>query len=154
MEPQTPTSPAAKTGQKQVSTRFKPGQSGNPAGRPFGSRHKSTLAVEALLDGEAEKLTRKAVEMALAGDTTAMRLCLERLCPPRKDRPVVFAMPAIENVCDVARATSSVISAVACGDLSPMEGVEVARLLELFTRASVMVEFEQRIKKLEEDGRR
>jgi hypothetical protein len=64
-------------GQKQDG-RFKPGQSGNPAGKPKGARHKTTLAMEALLEGEAEGPTRKAVEMALAGDTTAMRLCFER----------------------------------------------------------------------------
>ena len=52
---------------------------GNPGRRP-GSRNKATVAVEALLDGEAEKLTRKAIEMALAGDTVAMRLCLDRRC--------------------------------------------------------------------------
>jgi len=52
---------------RELQGRFKPGQSGNPAGRPHGARHKTTLAVEALLDGEAEGLTRKAVEMALAG---------------------------------------------------------------------------------------
>jgi hypothetical protein len=68
--------------------RFQPGVSGNPAGRPKGAKNKSTLAAEALLDGEAEALTRKAVEMALRGDTVALRLCLERLMPPRRDRPV------------------------------------------------------------------
>jgi|SRR3954449_9688629 hypothetical protein len=56
----------AKTGQQQ-DTRFRPGQSGNPRGRPQGSRHKTTLAIDALLDGDAEKLTRKAIEMAMAG---------------------------------------------------------------------------------------
>ena len=53
---------------------------GNP-GKPKGARHRATLAVAALLDGEAEALTRKAVDMALAGDRAAMRLCLERLAP-------------------------------------------------------------------------
>jgi Family of unknown function (DUF5681) len=40
-------------------TIFKPGESGNPAGKPKGARNKVTLAIEALLDGEAEALTRK-----------------------------------------------------------------------------------------------
>src|SRR4051795_3579038 len=56
---------------------FRPG---NP-GRPLGARNRATLAAMALLEGEAEALTRRCVELALAGDTTAMRLCLERLCP-------------------------------------------------------------------------
>jgi hypothetical protein len=59
--------------------KFAKGFSANPRGNPKGSRHRATLAAEALLDGDAEALTRKCVEMALAGDATAMRLCLDRL---------------------------------------------------------------------------
>src|SRR4051812_16931500 len=103
------------TGQKQ-DTRFTPGQSGNPAGKPKGARHRATLAAEALLDGEVEALTRKAVEMALAGDTVALRLCLERILPARKDRPVHFALPPIETPGDVVKATASLIQAVGAGD--------------------------------------
>ena len=76
---------------------FAPGTSGNPRGRPSGSRHKTTLAMEELLDGEAEKLTRKAIDLALAGDMVALRLCLDRTIPPRRDRPVLFALPAVET---------------------------------------------------------
>src|SRR5918997_104236 len=83
---------ASSPGNYATGTRGRPFQAGNP-GRPKGARNKATLAAEALLDGEAEALTRKAVEMALSGDATAMRLCLERIAPPRKDRPVSFAMP-------------------------------------------------------------
>ena len=49
-------------------TQFEPGQSGNPAGRPKGSRNRSTLVLEAIFEGEAEKLSRKAIELALDGD--------------------------------------------------------------------------------------
>ena len=59
---------------KQRGRPFQRGQSGNPNGKPKGVRNRATLAAEALLDGEAEALTRKVVEMALAGDSTAMRL--------------------------------------------------------------------------------
>jgi Family of unknown function (DUF5681) len=87
-------SPPDKTGAKQ-DTRFKPGQSGNPKGRSQGSRNAATIAIEALLDGEAEALTRKAIELGLAGDMTALRLCLDRIVPPRKDRYVAFSLPAM-----------------------------------------------------------
>ena len=70
--------------------RFQKGRSGNPAGKPKGARHRATLAAEALLDGEAEELTRKAVELALAGDVIALRLCLDRILSPRRERPVTF----------------------------------------------------------------
>jgi len=73
-----------KTAPSQAGTQrgrpFAKGKSGNPAGKPKGARHRVTLATEALLDGEAEALTRKAVEMALAGDGAALRLCLEGPC--------------------------------------------------------------------------
>jgi Family of unknown function (DUF5681) len=66
---------------------FKPGHSGNPTGRPKGSLNKATLGSQALLDGEAEALTRKVVELAKGGHPVALRLCPDRLLPPRKDRP-------------------------------------------------------------------
>src|SRR3954464_4414789 len=89
----------ANTGQKQ-DTRFKPGQSGNPAGKAKGTRHRATLALEALLDGEGGAITRKAVELALEGDTVALRLCLDRILPVRKDRPIQFELPAIQSAGD------------------------------------------------------
>jgi len=64
---------------------FEKGKSGNASGRPPGSRNKTMLAMEVLLDGQMEALTQKAVDLALEGDTTALRLCLERICPPRKE---------------------------------------------------------------------
>ncbi|WP_243312349.1 DUF5681 domain-containing protein [Fundidesulfovibrio agrisoli] len=129
---------------------WKPGQSGNPAGCPTGSRHKATLAVLALLDGEAETLTRKAVEMALAGDSVAMRLCLERLAPPRKDSPVTLAgLPKIECAADLPKATCAILEAVARGDITPNEGQALAGLLESHRKTLETAEIEQRLSALE-----
>ena len=66
------------------------------SGRPKGSRNKTTQAIATLLDGEAEAITRKAIQMALDGDGLALRLCLERLAPPRRDTPVDFELPSIQ----------------------------------------------------------
>jgi hypothetical protein len=128
---------------------FQPGQSGNPNGRPPGSRNKSKLALESLLEGEAENLTRRAVEMALAGDTTAMRLCLERIYPARKDTPVTFEMPQLERATDAIKAMAAIMSAVASGDLTPAEANEMAKLVDTFTRAIEAHELDQRLKRLE-----
>jgi hypothetical protein len=73
------------------------GISGNPSGRPAGSRNKATRAMEALVEGEAEQLTRKALEMVLNGDPVALRLCFERLLPARKDRPIELNLPSMQN---------------------------------------------------------
>jgi hypothetical protein len=65
---------------------YETGRSGNPGGRQSGSRNKATLVATTFLAGESEALTRSAVELALVGDPTAMRLCLERILPPCRER--------------------------------------------------------------------
>ncbi len=132
------------------STRFQPERSGNPAGKPKGTRHKTTQAVEALLDGEAEGLTRKAVEMALSGDMTAMRLCLERLMPPRKDRPVTFDLPRIERPGDAVAAGAALLEAVASGDLTPIEAAELGKLIDNVVRALEVTDLAARLERLEQ----
>src|SRR5215471_12161564 len=82
--------------------RFRKGASGNPKGRPPGSRNRVTLAVEAILDGEAERLTRKAVEMALAGNMAALRLCIERLAPVGHERPISAQIPELTSAIGTA----------------------------------------------------
>ncbi len=57
-------------------------------GRPAGSRNNATLALQALLDGDGEAITRKAIKLAKAGNGSALRLCLERLIATRKERLV------------------------------------------------------------------
>lgn len=121
---------------------------GNP-GCPPGARHKATRAALALLDGEAEGLTRKAVELALDGDTTALRLCLERIAPAKKDAPVTFALPTMQSAADSAKAAGSVLDAVALGDLTPTEGAHIMGLVETFRRTLEATEIETRLTELE-----
>lgn len=121
---------------------------GNP-GRPKGARHKTSLAVEELLDGEAEALTRKAIELAKGGDMAALRLCLERIAPARKDAPVRFHLPAITSAREAAEAASAVLAAVSEGEITPVEGAAVMALLEQYSRALEASDFEARISALE-----
>ena len=134
---------------KQGGTQFQPGQSGNPNGRPKGSRNAATLALELLLDGEAEALTRKAVDLALAGDITALRLCLDRILPPRKDRPVSFEMPKINNAQDARAASAALLDAVASGNLTPSEASEVGKLIDAYVKTIELTEVLARLDKLE-----
>ena len=140
---------AENTAGKQRGRPFEPGKSGNPAGKPAGARHKATIAAEALLDGEAEGLTRKAVEMALAGDTVALRMCLERVVPARKDRPVSFSLPEIETAADAVKASAALLRAVAAGDVTPGEASELGKLIESHARVLEVTELEQRMERLE-----
>src|SRR3954470_365766 len=109
---------------------WRPGESGNPKGRVVGSRHKATIAAESLLDGEVEKLTRRAIEAALGGDMVAMRLCLDRIVPPRRDRPITITVPTITNAADVLAASSAILASVAAGEITPAEGAELSKLLD------------------------
>ncbi|MBR1156197.1 DUF5681 domain-containing protein [Bradyrhizobium sp. JYMT SZCCT0428] len=137
------------TGRKQADTRFKPGQSGNPDGRPKGSRNSTTLALETLLDGQATALTQKAIDLALTGDMAALRLCLDRILPARKDRPVTFALPPINSAQDAAATVAAVLAAVAAGDLTPADAGEISKLIEAYVKAFETAELAERLERLE-----
>ena len=121
---------------------------GNP-GKPKGSRHKATQAVEAMLEGQQEALTQAAISKALEGDVTALRLCLDRIAPARKDAPVSFDLPEIETAEDAANAARAILKAVATGDVTPMEAATVMAVVEQFRRTLETTEIERRITALE-----
>ncbi len=128
---------------------FPKGQSGNPTGRPKGARGRATVALEELLEGEAEAITRKAVELAKDGDTVALRLLMERILPLRRGRPVRFVVPEVEAAADVSAALGSILKATAQGELTPDEAVTIAGVLEAKRKAIETVEIEARLAALE-----
>jgi hypothetical protein len=128
---------------------FEKGRSGNPAGRRTGSQNKATSAAAALLEGESEALTRKAVELALVGDPTAMRLCLERILAPCRERTVKFELPPIESAGDIAAAMKAVTSALAGGAITPGEAGTIAAVVDTFVRAIETSDFDRRLQELE-----
>jgi hypothetical protein len=85
--------------------------SGN-SGKPKGSRNKVTIAIEGLLQGQAEALTQTAVTKALEGDSVALRLCMERIAPAPKDHPVSFSLPNMNNALIASEAAGSILIAV------------------------------------------
>ena len=93
---------------------FAKGNSANPAGKPKGTLHRATRAVLAMMEGEAEAITRKAIDLALAGDSVAMRLVMERLVSPLRERPVSLALPKISAAADLIAAAAALTDAVAC----------------------------------------
>jgi hypothetical protein len=98
----------------------------------------------ALLAGDSQVLTRKAVEMALAGDPTTMRLCMERVLPPCRERAVKFSLPPIEGILtgerdgpsprEVSLAMNAVTSALAQGEITPDEAETIAGVVNTFVR--------------------
>ncbi len=128
---------------------FVKGQSGNPAGKPRGCRNHASRTAETLLDGGAEALTRKAMELALDGDPTALRLCFDRIIAPRRARPVQLDLPPIVDAADIASAMAAITAAVAEGAITPAEGAEIGMIVETYLRALEASDFDRRLKALE-----
>ena len=126
------------------------GQSGNPAGRPQGSRNKATVALQALLDEEGEAITRKAVERAKEGDPAALRLVLERLIPPVRERRLALDLPKVETTGGITAAIGAVLDAVGTGKITPGEGQALAGLLEAQRKNLETLELEARIAAIED----
>ena len=122
--------------------------SGN-TGRPKGSRNKATIAIESLMQGQAEALTQTAVTKALEGDSVALRLCMERIAHAPKDQPVSFSQSKMENALDASEAAGSVLTAVSEGELAPIEATRVMGLIDSYRRTLELTEIEQRLQALE-----
>lgn len=119
------------------------------AGRPRGSRHRATEAVQALLEGQLEQLTQRAISAALEGDTAALRLCLDRLCPPKRETAVTFPLPQLKTAEDASAAAGSVVEAMADGSLTPAEAAHCMAVVETFRRILETTDLERRIAALE-----
>jgi len=119
------------------------------SGRPKGSRNRATVAIESLLDGQAEALTQAAVTRALEGDGIALRLCMERIAPAPKDKRVIFDLPTIESAVDASDAAGSVLRAVSKGALTPIEATRVMGLIDSYRRTLELTEIESRLQVLE-----
>lgn len=123
---------------------------GNP-GKPKGARHTTTLAIEQLLGNDARKLSRKAIELATNGETTAIRLCFERTAPVRRGRIVtVQNFPKVKSPADVPAALAALLEAVAKGDLTSDEAEAISSLCSRYVTAVEAVEHEHRLRTLEE----
>jgi hypothetical protein len=136
---------------READGRFRKGWSGNPAGRPRGTRNKAIEAAQILLEGEAEALTRRAVERALEGDAAALRLCLDRIIPPRRGRSVrLDSVAPVRSAGDLGGTMAAITTAATGGVITPGEAAELARVVEIFVRAVETSDFEKRLKQLED----
>lgn len=113
---------------------FAPGNRLSP-GRPPGARKRASLVVDGLLEAQAEALAQKAIDAALDGDVAALRICLDRLSPPQKSKPIQVKLPPASDAHGVEQAAAAVIEAVAGGDISPDEGTALTSMLEARRKA-------------------
>ena len=130
-------------------TQFRPGQCGNPAGRPKGARNKITVAIEALIDAASTDIATKAIELAKAGDATMIRALLDRAAPPRRDRHIPFELPPMERAADAVKAAAAIAQAVADGELTPSEASELSDFVANYAKALEISDLEARLQRLE-----
>jgi hypothetical protein len=126
-------------------------QKGNKlgTGRPVGSRNAATLAMAKFFDGESDRLSRKAVEMALEGDTTAMKLCLERILPPRKDRPTVLDVPELKTIDDAPKIMMNIVNEMSCGNVTVNEALGAAGVIKEWRQSYEANVLENRLAEIE-----
>jgi len=125
------------------------GQSGNPAGRKRGCRNWATRMAAAYLDGEAEGLLRRTVELAHAGSGFHMKLALDRTLPPLRERPAPIALPPIASAADLAPAMDAVVAAVSRGEITTSQAVELSMVVATRLRAIEASEFDRQLRAIE-----
>lgn len=137
-----------KTDEKQG--KFKKGKSGNPLGRPRGTRNKATVLAEQLFENDVEAICRQAIEQAKKGNIQAIKIILDRILPTRKESSIIIDLPIVNTAQDILQAVNQVSAAICQGKISPTEGELLTRIIDRQAKAVELNEFEQRLKKLEE----
>jgi len=124
---------------------FQKGESGNPAGRPRGARNKRTLAAESMFDREAADIIDRLIRIAKGGDVAALRLCLDRICPRQRERPVSLDLPPMATPADAVAAMGTIVQAIGDGDIGPHEAAELTKVVAGFSQTIANFELEARI---------
>jgi hypothetical protein len=136
--------------QSSSRVRGRPFEKGNGGRRP-GSRNRATLAAEALLKGEEVELTRKAIELAKAGDTQMLKCLLDRILP--RERSVQVDLPKVDSCFDAVKTMEAVLAAAGTGQIAPSEGAALAGLVEAYARIMNVAELEERLDHFENELR-
>jgi hypothetical protein len=131
--------------------KFQPGQSGNPAGRPAGSRNKKTIALEEAFAEHAEGILQDVIARAKDGESTAQRLCMERMLAPKRQRTVAIALPAIETPEDARTAVAVVTAELAEGNLTISEASGLISLIDRMVRLAERIEKMEQARRQEEE---
>jgi hypothetical protein len=134
---------------KDRTMQFQKGQSGNPLGRPRGARNKLTLLAESIFEGDAAALVGKLIEVAKSGDVGALRLCIDRICPPQRDRTVAIELPPMTTAADAVAAMGVIMQAIGEGDLGAREAGELANVVAGFTQTITTAQLERRLDDIE-----
>ena len=130
---------------KSSTTKFRPGQSGNPDGRPKGSRNKTTLMLEKLGD-DIDELLAATKRKALKGDMQAMQILLDRALPVRRPTLPTISVPGLQEAMTLTEKGQAVLNAIGNSEIPPDVG---ASLLNALGNVSRLVEVDELLKRVE-----
>jgi hypothetical protein len=131
--------------------RFVPGQSGNPAGKAPGTPNRATLLRAALASEEGPAMARVIIDKALAGDVVTARFCLDRLEPRQRGRAIAIDLPEGMRARDVVAAFDATVRAMAAGEITPDEAVQVTRVLDGRRKAIEVARREREARRRDDD---
>lgn len=130
--------------------KFEKGKSGNPAGRPKGSRNRATLLALAAMEGELEGVVKSVIDAAKKGDMTAARLVVDKLIPATKDRPLEMTLPEVKDLAGCKDAQASILAAVATGEITLSQGEQLSNLIDSQRRSMETEDVLSRLKAIED----
>ncbi|MCH9048934.1 MAG: hypothetical protein IH836_08375, partial [Proteobacteria bacterium] len=129
-----------------MDNKFKPGESGNPDGRPKGAKDKRTQYRE-LFEPHADALIQKAIDLALAGDTTCLKMCIDRLVSPFRAKNATVTLDDIEG--SLTEKGEKIITAMGNGEVTPADTSSMLSALAAQARIIEIEELEKRVSDLE-----
>ena len=127
---------------------FKKGQSGNPKGKPKGTRNKATIAAKDLFEQNSETITQKIIDLDLTGDITALKLCLDRICPPIKAQAQHIKIDSIEDS-NLTDTVTRILNEVTQGNIAPDIGSQLIGSLAVIARTEEIEQMKERVEALE-----
>jgi Family of unknown function (DUF5681) len=126
------------------------GQSGNPNGRPIGSRNLTFRHLHELMMAQGEAVVNAVLTAAIAGDSTAMKLVVDRVLPRRVCNPISdVAIPPLRTAADASRALGEIVAAALDGRIGAADAAALAQVVEVFRKTVEIVDHERRIVELE-----
>ena len=129
--------------------KFHKGQSGNPAGKPRGAKNRSSLVAERLFADEIQEICGSVIAQAKAGNMQAAKIILDRVLPPIKDKPIQIDLPNMTSSSDLLKAMECITFALGSGQISPLEGESIVRIVDVHIKALELNEIEKRLSCLE-----
>ena len=126
-------------------TRFRPGQSGNPAGRPPGARNRALLEADAVMSENLTDVVAATCRKAKEGSERAQALVFRSRIPPARHRPVMIDLPETDTLEGILAAQGAILRRFAGGEMTVEEARYASDLLEAQRRIFEAIDFAQRL---------